>query len=341
VEALKDQASLKEIPGISYGESGNKVHTCGNQVMDDLDILPFPDRSLLDSSKYCNPKLSRQPFTTMLASRGCSFGCYFCVPNSLSFSREIEYKREYKTGKPPVRLRSARNIINEFSLLATQGYLSISFIDDQFIWNADRTIEICEGIAPFGVDWSCLARADMLQNKAVVYAMAKAGCKYVDIGIESFSQEILDYIGKGCKVEDVYSAVANLKQAGIAPELNILLASCPLETEETIEKTFQETLRLKVDYVLFSVCTPFPYTSFNTIAKAEGWMIKQEYEPVDPMKESFISYPHLTKRQLDTIIRRLYYRYYFRPTYLLKRISKLRSFKDLLNKVRAALSILR
>jgi anaerobic magnesium-protoporphyrin IX monomethyl ester cyclase len=341
VEAIERGTPLNDIPGISYGLKGEKIHQGGTNVIADLNQLPFPDRSILNVAKYLNPKLSRQPFTTMLSSRGCSFGCYYCVPNSLSFAREIEYKRGNTTGKPPVRLRSAANIIAEFAELASNGYKSISFVDDQFIWGSDRTIEICKGIEPFGIEWSCLARADMLQDKQVITAMGKAGCRYVDIGIESFNQEILDYIGKGCKVEMVYSAVENLKMVGIEPELNVLLASCPLETVETIEKTFQEVLRLDVDYVLFSVCTPFPYTKFNARAKAEGWMIKPVYEAIDPIKESFISYPHLTKKQLDKIIRRLYLRYYFRPTYIWKRLRKLEGSSDFFNKARAALSILR
>jgi len=341
IECLEQGKSLDGIDGISYVKSGKMIHQGGYSVVEDLDSLPFPDRTLLDSVYYHNPKLSYQPFTTMIASRGCSFNCYYCVPNSLSFAREIEYKRENHSGKPPVRLRSSENVITEFTQLAEKGYRSISFIDDQFVWGSKRTQEICEGIEPLGVEWSCLSRADMLQDKKVVRAMGRAGCRYVDVGIESFNQEILDYIGKDCKVDALYTAVRNLKEAGIEPELNILLGSCPLETTDTIERTFQETLRLDVDYVLFSVCTPFPYTLFHDKAMAEGWMIKSEYEAIDPIKESFISYPHLTKRQLDRIIKQLYIRFYFRPSYILKRMRKLKGLKDFFNKLKAALTILR
>jgi anaerobic magnesium-protoporphyrin IX monomethyl ester cyclase len=340
IDSLAVGGDLESIPGVSYLADGERIHNPTTAVIENLDELPFPDRSLLPRGNYNNPKLSAQPFTTMLASRGCSFGCYYCVPNSLSFAREIEHKRT-REGKPPVRFRSPENVIAEFAELARAGYRAVSFVDDEFVWGADRTVEICRGIGEFGLDWSCLARADMLLDSRVTTAMGQAGCKYVDIGVESFNQEILDYIGKRCKVESVYTAVENLKAAGIEPELNILIGSSPLETEETIERTFQETLRLDVDYALFSVCTPFPYTEFNRIAREQGWMIKPEYEAIDPIKESFISYPHLTKEQLDRSIRQLYRRFYFRPSYLLKRLRKVRSAGDLANKVRAALTILR
>lgn len=341
VEALAGSGSLAGIPAISRMEEGRVVNQGGHEPLTDLDSLPFPDRNLLDPGRYNNPRLGTGHFTVMLASRGCSFSCYYCVPNSLSFAREIEHKREELSGKPPVRLRSPANVVAEAAQLAKEGYRSISFIDDQFVWGAKRTIEICEGLKPLGIEWSCLARADMLQDEEVVMAMGRAGCQYVDIGIESFDQAILDDIRKGLKVEMVYSAVGNLKKAGIEPKLNILIGSSPLETSQTIERTFQEALRLDLDYVLFSVCTPFPYTEFNAIAREEGWMLKPEYEAIDPMKESFISYPHLSKEELDRTIRRLYRRYYLRPGYICKRLRKLHGFRDLVEKSRAAISILR
>ena len=179
------------------------------------------------------------------------------------------------------------------------------FIDDQFEWGPARTIEICEGIKDLGTEWSCLSRAEMLQDEALVRAMAQAGCRYIDVGIESFDQKILDYIGKDCGFEMFYIAVENLKKAGIEPEVNILLGSCPLETKETIERTFRKMLHLDVDYALFSMCTPFPYTEVHVRAKEMAWMIKPKDETIDPIKESFISDPVLSKRELDRTIRRL------------------------------------
>lgn len=339
MEALEKE-DFEDIPGISFMKNGKVQHNATAQIIEDLDTLPFPDQALIERDKYYNPKLSSQPFTTMIASRGCSFKCYYCVPNSLDFSREIEFKRENKTLKPPVRLRSAKNVIEEFRMLAEAGYKAISFLDDQFVWGDKRTIEICEGIRDCNVEWSCLARADMLQNEKTVSAMARAGCRFVAVGIESFNQGILDYIDKACKVEQFYLAIKNLKKFNIEVELNILLGSSPLENKVTIGQTFAEVLRLDADYVLFSICTPFPHTDFNEKAKKEGWMVKPEYEAVDPMMESFISYPHLRKRELERIIKSLYLRYYFRPRYLYKRIKDIRGLRDLFKKIKAGSKIL-
>lgn len=342
LKAIKENKSPSGIAGVTYMEEGKEIENPPREIIADLDELPFPDRSLISRDKYNNPKLALTPFTTVLSSRGCPHKCYYCVPNSLSFAREIEFKRNHPDGnKPPVRFRSAENVIEEITQLKKDGYRSFSFIDDEFTLNSKRAIDISKGISKLGMEWSCLARADHLINEDLIAAMAEGGCQYVDIGIESFKQEILDYIGKELKVEDVFTAVDLLKKHHIEPELNILIGSCPLETKETIEYTIKQAHKLDVDYVLFSICTPFPNTGFNKIAREKGWMIEDEYRAIDPIKESFISYPHLSKEDLEQIIRKAYIGFYFRPGYIVKRLLKLKSFDDFLNKVKAAVTILR
>lgn len=341
IDNLDKQGNLLNIKGISYMRNGKIQHNPPRKIIENLDNIPFPDRSLINAHCYYNPKLTRFPFTAMVTSRGCNYNCYFCVPNSLSFAREIEFKKYNNNRKPLVRLRSAKNVIDEFEMLYKMGYKSISILDDQFAWNKKRIKEICNSIKRLKLEWSCLCRADHLIDEDVVRLMKEAGCGYVDVGVESFVQEILDDIKKDMDVKDVYEAVRLLKKYNIEQELNILFGSSPLETEETIKYTLSEVKKLDVDYVLFSICTPFPCTEFNKIAKINHWMIEPEYRAVDPIKESFISYPHLPKKKLDSIIRQAYFDFYFNPHYIFKKIKKIRSFKDLYNKAKTAITILR
>jgi len=333
---------LSAVKGISYMKDGRVIDNEKRPLIDNLDLLPFPERSLLKAANYHNPKLGLTPFTTMISSRGCAYSCYYCVPNSLDFARELEFKKhDPMVRKPPVRMRSAKNVVEEIRLLHRQGFRSISFLDDQFIWNNRRIVEICDGIKDLRLEWSCLARADHLEDESMIKAMAEAGCKYIDIGIESFNQEILDYIKKGLKVESVYRAVKLLKKYGVETELNILIGSCPLETKDTIRYTIEESMKLDVDYTLFSICTPFPHTTFNEIAKKNKWMVTEDYVPIDPIRQSLISYPHLTKDEMEEIIRKAYLKFYFRPLYILRRLRRVRGVRDFLNKFKTAMILLR
>lgn len=80
--------------------------------------------------------------------------------------------------------------------------------------------------------------------------MKKAGCRLIIPGIESGSQQILDNIKKGTKVEQFYEYVANAKKAGL------LIHACYMvgnegETKDTMNETLQLALRLNTDTAQF------------------------------------------------------------------------------------------
>jgi radical SAM superfamily enzyme YgiQ (UPF0313 family) len=330
VQALAESAGPAAVEGISYRGPAGPVDNPPADFIHDLDTLPVPDRTLLDHRSYCNPKLHSKPHTAVLTSRGCYAQCWYCVPNSLSYARELEHKRHHG-GKPPVRLHSARRVIEELRQLAAQGFRSVSVIDDQFLWNEDRTIEICAGIEDLHLEWSCLARCDRVSENAA-RAMAAAGCAYVDLGTESFDQKVLDAVGKGIRAGETERAVRILKKCGIAVELNILFGAAPEETEETIQLTLRELRRLDVDYVLFSIANPFPGTAFYDAAKANGWLAFGEYIPVDPARNAIISYPHLPRERLEQLVGQAYRKHYLHPRTLWREFRKTRGLADFRDK---------
>ncbi|MDD4939655.1 MAG: radical SAM protein [Candidatus Omnitrophica bacterium] len=338
ITALKTGSGVDKIRGISHYSSGI-THNPAADVIADLDSVPIPDRSILDHKPYFNPKLRSMPHTACLTSRGCFGRCWYCVPNSLSYARELEHKKEFHK-KPAPRMHSARRVIEEFSDIARRGFRSVSVIDDEFLWDDKRTLEICRGIAPLGLEWSCLCRPEKI-NEEVASAMKSAGCAYVDMGTESFDEKVLAAIKKDISGEDTKRAVRILKKYKIEIELNVLLGATPMETEGTIRKTLAEVRRLNVDYALFSIANPFPGTDFYYAAKKEGWMFYGDYVPKDPAKNAIISYPHLSKEKLEKLLSYAYLSYYLNPRYLCKQLFKVRSLKDLTNKLSTAFNFFR
>jgi len=324
---------LHSIKGITYLDHKSVVvSTPSPDLIADLDRLPFPARDLIPKDLYFNPKLGRGPFTIMLTSRGCPFRCRFCVPCALNFARRLEYNRKNRRQDriPRVSLRSAKRVIEEFNIIKQEGYRSVSIIDDEFIMDKKRVMEICERIKGLGISWGCLARCDSLTDENLIQAMAEAGCQYIDIGVESFDQKILDDIKKDMKVETIYQAIKLLKKSKIQSKVNILFGASSLETEETMAKTIREVERLKLDMVMFNICTPFPGTEFYEDAKKAGWFINGEYHPVDVQKRTIIEYPHLKREVIERYIKKANYKVYLRPRFILKNIIRFRRLNDLL-----------
>jgi len=323
--AIKIRRDISGVAGVSYYKTGVIINNDPRPLIKDLDSLPFASRDLLDRDRYFNPKLRRRPFTTIFTSRGCSYRCIFCVPTSLNFAIELEYKK-YFNKKPPVRLRSAESAIKEFKLLRQQGYKAVSIWDDLFVWGKNRTIEICRGIKDLGLIWGCQSRADHL-NEDIVREMAKAGCKYIDIGVESFCQEILDYVKKDIKTETLQEAIKIIKKYNISAKVNVIFGVCPLETKDTINQTQKIIRQLNIDQVMYNICTPFPGTELYDIAKKEGWFIKGEYEPFDVAKKAIITLPHLTNKELEVLVKKANFSFFLDPKFIAKNLFKTGFFR--------------
>lgn len=307
-----------------------------------FDDLPIPARDHPNVARYrdryFNPKYRGRPHALMLSSRGCSFRCSFCVPNAISFAREME-GFTYTGHKPRVEKASPERIAAEFRWLKDHGYKSVHIADDQFLWDKERTLEICRLLEPIGLEWGMLSRADFLTDEEVVAALAKAGCVSIDMGVESLKQDVLDKIRKDLNVEDVYTAVRLLKKHGIRPKVNIMFGTTPEETPEDIYWTVKELKKLDVPNVMFAIATPFKGTEFFDHCKEKGYLI-DESDDLNPMGKAMISYPQLTNTQLEELERYAYRSFYLRPKIVAQRLLGIRRFKDIVNDLKVAKRIL-
>ena len=294
--------------------------------MKDLDRLPQPARHLVKDTVYRNPKLKTTPYTTMVTSRNCPFRCIYCVPSSLTFAREIEFK-EYNHRKPPIAFRSPQKVAEDIHQLAKEGIRAIGFMDDNFIWNEERTAVICQALRETGTVWGCQARVDAI-TEPIAQMLGTSGCRYVDLGIESFNDEILEYIHKGITSQQIYSAIELLQKYQVPVKLNILIGTSPLETKETIKDTIRRAKKLHVDQVMINIVSPFPGTQFYQMALDNGWLKDGVYTPTDVQRESILNYPNLSNKEMEQLLFRSNLSYFLSPRFVWKQIRRFRSWTD-------------
>ena len=68
--------------------------------------------------------------------------------------------------------------------------------------------------------------------------MKKSGCEYVNYGIESLDQKILNQMGKGLNINQIYNGVQNTLHSKISPGLN-LIWGFPEDTEKNLMKAVE------------------------------------------------------------------------------------------------------
>lgn len=321
------------ILGISYLHNGKTHNNPARPLIQNLDDLPFPARHLIKSQSYHNAKLKVSPYTTVATSRNCPYHCIYCVPSSLTFAREIEYRRDHGT-KPTIGFRSTQNVEEEIKYLHQQGYKAIGFVDDNFIWNEKRTSELCHIMKRYDMVWGCQARVDAITDN-IAKMLGESGCRYVDLGVESFDDEILKFIKKGITSQQIYDAISLLKKHHVPVKLNVLIGSSPLETKKTLRHTLHEAKKLDVDQVMFNIVSPFPGTEFYSMCKKNGWLSTPDYVPTDVQRHSILNYPQLSSKQMEKILFWNNISYFLNPHFIAKQIVRFKNISEFKSALKA------
>ncbi len=241
-----------DICGLAYrrGQGGPPVRTRPRPLMRNLDQLPFPARDLIDVQPYRDAWKHAHGFFSLnlVASRGCPYRCNWCAKPIYGDS---------------FHARSAESVALEMrELRDTFGAGHLWFADDLFGINGRWVQEFANQVERQGAatPFKMQSRADLMQ-KSTVAALARAGCVEVWMGVESGSQDILDAMEKGIRVEQVAQARQNLRDHGIRA-CYFLQFGYPGETWRDIQKTVQMVRETRPDDLGISVSYPLPGTKF-------------------------------------------------------------------------------
>lgn len=334
LHAINDgKTSFFNILGISWMNLGRRINNGFRPLIKDLDSLPLPARHFIADRRYYNPKIKHKGYTTAFTSRNCPYHCIYCVPSSLTFAREIENKR-FNGHKPPISYRSPESVDREMAMLHEKGYQAIGFMDDNFIWNEERTRQLCDIMKKYGMLWGCQARVDAI-TEPIAKMLGESGCCYVDLGVESFNDEILKYVRKGITTEQIYEAIGLLKKYNVPVKLNVLIGSSPLETKETLRHTLKEAKKLKVDQVMFNIVSPFPGTEFYKLCKENNWLSTPDYVPTDVQRESILNLPNISSKEMERILFKNNLSYFLSWDFICKQTKRFSSWSEFTHAARA------
>ncbi len=228
LDRLEAGVSLRDVDGVSVVEDGRLVDR-PTAVIQDLDALPFPDRSLLAGVDYGyayrDIPLTHGRFTTICSSRGCPFSCRYCSCATFSMRRW--------------RARSARNVVDEIEALRQDGYRSAVFVDDNFTLDRGRVHEICDLLQERKVRmrFYCEGRVDNAPPE-LLRAMKRAGFDVIYFGVESVSDHVLKYYDKRISAERSRRAIEDAKRAGMLVVASFIIGA-PVESREDILRTIE------------------------------------------------------------------------------------------------------
>ena len=294
---------IDDVKGIAWrDQTGSVVINATRPPIQDLDMLPFPAWELLPGFPGSYPssllESKRLPAAGIMTSRGCPYHCTFC-DHRVFGSRLRHFSAEYT-------LSMIRHLVQAY------GIRDLMVLDDNFLINKKKLFEVCDGLIGEKLDltWYCIAHVQSISPDRMT-KIKKAGCWFIEVGIESGNDEILKQIKKNTNKAEIRKAIRMIKEAGLRVKGNFIFGF-PGETPETLEETIDFALELNLDYFQQSYLTVWPGCEMADRAPAEAKNTEDSWGKLAHQRITFVP-EGLTKEELLQASRAAFRRFYLRP----------------------------
>jgi len=216
--------------------------------IDNLDTLPFPALDLIDVKAYHSLIMGKEPFSILLANRGCPYPCSYCVIPFL-FGKKV-------------RTPSVKRIVDEIERDYREfGIRSFFFIDSAINLNPDWTSVFCEELIRRGLQirWCSNMRVSPISEELLTI-MKRSGCFRVFFGVEDL--DLINELNRKTTKEATIKAFRLTKEAGIETVAFIILFPGYDNSEKKMaSRIIRMVNELKADALQCNIAIPYPGSS--------------------------------------------------------------------------------
>jgi radical SAM superfamily enzyme YgiQ (UPF0313 family) len=284
-ENLTKGNDIYRIPNIWAKKNGTVFKNPVRPLIQDLDVLPFPDRSIFKYEQLIDAQLNRHVF---MAARGCPYNCSYCCNHSI---RKIYEDKKY------ARFRSVNNLIDEIKqVINNQPARLIAFHDDLFTMDERWLFEFARKYEHnIRLPFICNSRVGILDEERII-ALKKAGCIQIELGVESGNPEIRkNILNRDMSDKDIIQTFDLCRRYEIKT-LVYNMVGIPFETINNILETIKLNARLRPDDIQVSIFYPYPQTRLYDICKNNNMLTSQTKGSY--FEGSILFQPQITKEEI-------------------------------------------
>lgn len=251
VDRIMNKKSVDDMSGLAFVRNGKPVvnERRFEDLIKDLDILPWPAYDLIPIENYINAKsphgASRGKSLQMIATRGCPYTCTFCTAPRMWL--------------PRWRSRSAKHVVDEMEHWNKRlGIDDFHFEDLTMIFDRPWALDFTKEILKRGlkISWQMPngTRSEIFDDE-VCDALKASGCSNVAFAPESGCPKTLSLIEKDLDLNDIVEGSKRLVKKGFVVCAFFAIAF-PHDTYEDIKKSFKFMRKLAwIGVHEISICT--------------------------------------------------------------------------------------
>ncbi len=270
VACFESGADLSSVTGICYRDKSGEIIKNPGRPLEDMNFLPRVNYDLIDVELYFKKKKKRQ--FDYISSTGCHFRCTFCA-DPFVFNRRWSAIQPDRMGEELAYWHKRYK------------FTDVNFQDETFFTKRQRVARIAEEFLERGIKstWAGTMRADQgsRMTEEDFDLVSKAGLRRVLVGVESGSQEMMDWLVKDIKIEQVYETARRCA----ARNINVIfpfIVGFPKESEGSVVETLRVARELNSMHPGFTTpifyFKPYPGSKITQDVVAEGYKLPKSIE---------------------------------------------------------------
>ena len=271
IEHLEGHKDLSAINGICFRDNFGYVQVTGKRHLKDMNELEPSDYSLIEVEKYFKKKKRRQ--FDYISSTGCRFRCTFCAD-------PFVYERGW-TGVEPERMGEEFSRWND-----KYNFDDINFQDETFFTKRKRVSQISQELLDRNINttWAGTLRGDQgnRMSEEEFDLVKQSGLRRVLVGVESGSQEMMDWLKKDIKMEHIYTTAERCAKRDIAVIFPFIVGF-PEETDASVKSSL--IMARKLNRINPNNTTPIFYFKPYPGSKITQDLVKGGYQMPTTLKD--------------------------------------------------------
>lgn len=223
-------------------------------------------------------------FGVLFTARGCNMHCSFC--QTPSFCKKPH----------TIPIESIERVLRYYK---ERGVDQVIILDENFGMFKKHTEKVVELLGEYKFYWYPLARADIILSNFSFWN--ENGLNGAIVGVEAFSQEILDDLEKKEKVEEIVEAIKKMNENNMMI-VGTYIIGYENERKEDIKKAVLKLKELKMDLTQICVLTPLPKTKLWEYIEEKYGIFEKDWHKFNA-KHLVWNHPHIEAKEMEKILR--------------------------------------
>ena len=254
-----------------------------------FDSLPFP---------YENLPIERDKVVYYESSRGCPYGCSYCMSS-------IE---------KGVRALSLERVKDELSYFIHKGVKQVKFIDRTFNWDRKRCCEILSYIAMMdnGVtNFHFELCGDLIDDELLqIVDRARTDLFQFEIGIQTTNPLTLKAINRAARTEEALRKIRKLSMTGAAHIHVDLITGLPFEDISSLRTSFNNIYPVGADCIQVGFLKMLKGTAIRYHEDFYSYIYRDK-APYEFISNTFLSSKEVVRVKQVKYIFKLFYPHHF------------------------------